>query len=404
MAAYINEPSRRVRVIGSYDTVVVGGGVAGVAAAIAAARAGASVCLLEKEIALGGLATLGNVVLYMHMCDGRGHKVVGGIGAELMKLSTADGFCDIPKPWKRGGSAAGRSKTRLHTIFNPASYMLALEKLILKSGVKLYYDMRFCDVSMDRRSGKVAAVVVESKSGRQAIRCKTVIDCSGDADVCHAAGEPTVSLDTNAPSAWCYAYNGRTLELQKVQAKIDRYARPVKGQKGYRGDDVESLTQQVIDSREMIRRRIARLRRESGRDVHPVAIALLPDLRMTRRLRGSYDLDRADDRKRFSDCIGLIGDWREPGPIWSIPYRCLPAPKVPNLITAGRCISVATNVWDATRVIPACAVTGQAAGTAAAMVVADHGGRFNTLDVAALQVVLQGRKVLMDTDLEPFNR
>jgi len=402
MAGYINEPPRRLRVIGSYDTVVVGGGVAGVAAAVAAGRGGANVCLLEKETALGGLATLGNVVLYMTMCDGRGRKVVGGIGEELMDLSIADGFGDIPKAWKRGGSKAARARTRLHTVFNPASYMLALEKLILASGVKLYYDMRFCGVSKDRRSGKIAAVVVESKSGRQAIRCRTVIDASGDADVCAAAGEPTISLDTNAPSAWCYAYDGRKLQLQKVQGVIDRFARPVKGQKGYRGDDVESLTQQVIDSREMIRKRIARLKRESGRDVYPFAISLLADVRMTRRLRGRYDLDRRDDRKRFDDCIGLIGDWREPGPIWSIPYRCLVAAKTPNLIVAGRCISVANNVWDATRVIPACAVTGHAAGVAAAMVAQRH-GRFSRLDVSALQAALRDRKALLDTDLEPFD-
>jgi len=402
MAGYINEPARRLSVRGSYDIVVVGGGVAGVAAALAAARGGASVCLLEKESALGGLATLGNVVLYMHLCDGRGRKVVGGIGEELMKLSAADGFCDVPKAWKRGGSAAGRAKTRLHTIFNPASYMLALEKLILAAGVKLYYDMRFCDVSMDRRSGRIKAVIVESKSGRQAIRCKSAIDASGDADVCHAAGERTVSLATNAPSAWCYAYNGRTLELQKVQGTIDRYARPVKGQKGYRGDDVESLTQQVIDSRDMIRKRIARLKRESGHDVFPVAISLLPDHRMTRRPRGSYELDRAADRKRFDDCIGLIGDWREPGLIWSIPYRSLVAPKIPNLIVAGRCISVAGNVWDATRVIPACAVTGQAAGAAAAIVAREHGGRFGTLAIPHLQAALHDGRVLLDTDLDAF--
>ena len=91
MSTFVVEPERRVPVTGVYDVVVAGGGIAGVAAAVAAARAGASVCLLDKESALGGLATLGNVITWLPICDGRGRQVIGGLGEELLRLSVIDG-------------------------------------------------------------------------------------------------------------------------------------------------------------------------------------------------------------------------------------------------------------------------------------------------------------------------
>ncbi len=399
MADTIEQPARKVPVWGRFDVVVVGGGVGGVAAALAAARTGASTCLIEKAAALGGLATLGHVVLYTPLCDGCGRQVVGGIGEELMHLSIADGCGEIPPAWREGASAAERAGTRLHTLFNPASYMLALEEVALAAGVTLYYDMRFCDVATDQRSGAITAVVVESKSGRQALRCRTVIDATGDADVCAAAGAQTVSLDTNAWAAWFYTFNGQSLDLHKLQAPFDRFGGPVEGQKGYRGDDVESVTAHLIDSRAEVRKRLAALRADSDGPTPFVAmLPQVPDLRMTRRLVGVYELTRADDHRAFDDGIGLIGDWREPGPIWSIPFRSLRAAAVPNLLAVGRCFSADQTVWDATRIIPGCVVTGQAAGTAAAMAVADTDSRFDSLDVAALREQLRRDGAMLDVN------
>ena len=91
MSTFIQEPAARLNVVASYDVVVVGGGIAGVSAAVSAAREGASVCLLEREYALGGLATLGLVWCYLPLDDGFGHQIMGSIAEELLKLSVADG-------------------------------------------------------------------------------------------------------------------------------------------------------------------------------------------------------------------------------------------------------------------------------------------------------------------------
>ena len=98
-----------------------------------------------------------------------------------------------------------------------------------------------------------------------------------------------------------------------------------------------------------------------------VTLPTMPQLRMTRRLIGEYTLDESELHKEFADSIGLISNWKKRGPIYEIPFRALYSAKVPNLLCAGRCISVTDPMWDISRVIPACAVTGEAAGIAAAI-------------------------------------
>ena len=170
----ILEPQRAIPVIAETDVAIVGGGIAGVAAALAAARLGVRTCLIEKDIALGGLATLGNVIVYLPLCDGRGRQVIGGIGEELLRLSVRDGFHKIPACWEPGGNPEQRRKTRFRVDFNPASFMLDIEELLLKHQVQIWYDTRFCDVV--RKGGRVSALILENKSGRVAMNCRAVVD------------------------------------------------------------------------------------------------------------------------------------------------------------------------------------------------------------------------------------
>ena len=118
---------------------------------------------------------------------------------------------------------------------------------------------------------------------------------------------------------------------------------------------------------------------------------------MTRRLDGAYALDDAEQFQHFDDSIGLTCDWRKAGPVYEIPYRCLVAPNVTNLITADRCISVTTAMWDITRVIPVCSATGEAAGIAAAQGAAS-GTALPALPIGALQQALRAGGVRLHTD------
>ena len=134
--ATIREPARDLRVADSADVVVAGGGVAGIAAAVAAARSGASVLLLERTCTPGGLATAGNVAIYLPICDGRGRQVLGGLAEELLRLSVADlrrevpaaGFFREPAAWRDPAATPGeRAKSgRFQTGFDPAAFSLAL--------------------------------------------------------------------------------------------------------------------------------------------------------------------------------------------------------------------------------------------------------------------------------------
>lgn len=380
--------------------IVVGGGMAGVAAAVAAARNGAAVALLEKECSLGGLATLGNVVIYLPLCDGMGHQVVKGLSEELLKLSVRDRYDKIPSCWTPGGDIQERIHSRYRVQFNPASFMLALEELLLEEGVAVHYDTRFCDVK--KKGAQIAAVVVENKDGRSALLAKTVVDATGDADVCARAGEKTVSLATNTPTAWFFYSDGEDVKLSTVHVPFDGHGQSVStGESGYAGDRACDVTQHVIDSRKLIRKELA-LRAVSSGSVHPLVLPTIPTFRMTRRLKSSIELDEADERKCFPDSIGMTGDWRKPGPVYYLPFRALIGVKTANLIAAGRCISAGT-AWDITRAIPACAVTGEAAGTAAALASHMKSPRFSGIDIHALQAQLRKQKVLLKKQIPLYS-
>lgn len=392
----VHELAREVPVTGAYDVVVVGGGIAGVAAAVAAARNGAATCLIEKEQGLGGLATLGNVVVYLPICDGQGNQVIAGLGEELLKLSVQDGFNPLPACWLPNGDAEQRRKTRYRVTFNPASYILGLEDLVVRSRVKLLYDARFCDVI--REGGHIRAVIVESKSGRTALASRCVVDASGDADVCARAGEKTVSLRTNVAAGWFYTHDRKQLRLVCNSEEFPRDPRQMpKVGRGFAGDDADDVTAQILASRESIRKRLARLREEAkGGPVFPAFLPSIACFRMTRRLEGRVVLQESDNRRWFDDALGMTGDWRKAGPVYFLPLGCLAGVANDNLLTAGRCISADGPAWDVTRVIPTCAVTGEAVGTVAALAARTTAGRVSRLDVPAVQEHLRQQGVLID--------
>ena len=392
----IREPAREVPVVADYDVVVVGGGIAGVAAALAAARNGGSVCLLDKEHGLGGLATLANVIVYLPLCDGCGNQVIGGIGEELLKLSVADGFDSIPECWLPGGDPEQRTRQRYRVRFNPMSYLLALEELVVTEGIRLFYDTRFCEV---RKTGDlIDHVILETKEGRIAFSCRAVVDASGDADVCVRAGEDLVSLQTNVESAWFYYYDGADIKLVPLCKPFPadpRLSPP--GSRGFAGDKVRDVTGHVLDSRAMLRDRLDELRVANPEtSISPVLIPSIPSFRMTRRLRATTELQVDDERRYFDDAIGMTGNWRKSGPIYYLPLSSMTGVRTTNLVVAGRCIASAGVAWDITRVIPTCAVTGEAAGTVAAIAARESEGCIPEVAVPILQERLREQGVIID--------
>lgn len=402
--SHITEPARELLVREGYDVIVAGGGIAGVAAAVAAARNGASVILLERTCALGGLATLGNVIMWLPLCDGRGRQVIGGLPEELLKLSVADlrqnnesaCFIGIPSCWQPGGDPEQRKQIRYQTEFNPAAYLLALEKLIVDAGVKLLYDTRVCAVR--RESNRISHVIVENKSGRSALACRMAVDATGDADVCFLAGEKTEALDSNVLAGWFYYLLENSLHLSML-SNIPSFDGTKTGAQGpfFGGDQAEDVTAHIVGTRDLIRRRLAEIRAEHPHaDPQAILLPTIPCFRMTRRLVGAFSLGERHCHQWFDDAVGLTGDWRRSGPVYAIPWRALCAVNNRNLLTAGRCISADTTIWDATRAIPACALTGAAVGVAAALAVQRSEGNAHSLSVTELQSRLKEQGFILD--------
>jgi hypothetical protein len=131
-------------------------------------------------------------------------------------------------------------------------------------------------------------------------------------------------------------------------------------------------------------------RRETNADIYPTMISSIPQVRMTRRIVGEYTLRDTEIRKYFDNSVGTFSDWRKKGPVYELPFTALYSAQVKNLLVAGRCISVTDDMWDITRVIPVCAVSGEAAGAAAAMC-----RDISKLDISKLQASLveKGAKI-----------
>lgn len=409
--AVIVEPSRELEVLGDYDVVVVGGGIAGVAAALASARGGAKTCLLEKFCALGGLATIGNVIIYLPLCDGRGHQVSAGICEELFRLSVNDEpssrpslrIGPVPSCWERGGDESERAKRRMEVGFNPVTYMYKLERLLLKHHVTILYDTRFAGVL--KGGSAIEAVIIESKGGRQALTARAVVDASGDADVCQASGERTVSVGGNVRCGWYYYVDNGEVKLKCWSQPFSATKSFPQNGRTFRGDSARQVTGQVLESRHLQMQDLEKTRQANpGHDIFPIMTTTMPTHRMTRRLSGAITLRPTSVHRWYDDCVGIISDWRKAGPVYAVPFRALAAVRTGNLITAGRCISSLGDTWDVTRVIPACAVTGEAAGLAAAMLAIQRDGQetgatFAELDVRALQAALRRKGVLLDRHL-----
>lgn len=172
--------SETISAVGKYDVIVAGGGISGVAAALSAARLGKSTLLLEKNTALGGLATIGLINFWVPLCNGRGKQIIKGMAEELLRLSIRYGFDSLSDEWKNG-EPDHPTTNRYVTRYSIGMFALALVDLLHSSGVKILYDSVVSQPVME--DGHCKGLIVDGKSGRQFYEAGMVVDATGDADV-----------------------------------------------------------------------------------------------------------------------------------------------------------------------------------------------------------------------------
>jgi hypothetical protein len=395
MTATWREPPRDLPVVGRPDVLVVGAGSAGLAAAVAAARRGADVLLVERYGFVGGLATFGLINLLLTLDDGCGTQVVAGLCQEIVDRLDQRGDARAPvshewgstdaaavEHWRGWGLIWGAPPdvVRYSVAFDPEAFCDVAIDLLRAAGVRLRLHS-WCAHAY-APDGRIAAVVLESKRGREVVQPRVVIDASGDGDVMVAAGAPFASV-TIPPHLW-FRMGGldapdgvgfRTTAPGRVLVPWGPLARRVDP------TDPEDLTAAELECRDQVRDAIARIH-----EAHPGAwlddVAKMIGITESRRLVGDYVLEKSDGDRRFADSIARTGHWTRREVVFDVPYRTLTTGALRNLLVSGRCISTSRYVHQATKEIPAAIATGEAAGAAGALA---PDGDVHNVDVDALR-------------------
>jgi hypothetical protein len=402
--------------------LVVGGGPAGMSAAIAARRQGADVVLVERYGYLGGLASGGLIVLLLTLDDGNGNQVIAGLCQELVERLEARGACFYPPKGEWGIHddalveryrrwvlvwGSGPHRVRYSVAYDPEEFKYIANTWVAEAGVRLLLHRWASDVVFEldrphgRPAGRVSHVVFTSKAGRQAVRCAQVIDATGDGDVFTLAGERFV-LEQVHP--WLWFRMARVRDVDAAQEArggfFFRTARPVLAlmpwgaaeriERRIDATNPDDLTFAEVECRRMVMDEVERLRAHAPGfdDAYLTDVALTLGITESRRLHGAHVLARDEVDHIFADTIASTGHWTKYGAVYHIPYRSLLPVRASNLLATGRCISVDHRVHHATKEIPACFATGEAAGIAAALA-AGAATSVQEVDVPSLQRALR---------------
>jgi flavin-dependent dehydrogenase len=404
------------------DVLVVGGGPAGVAAAVSAARQGAKVFLAEATACLGGLGTSGMVPAFMQFTDGV-NFLAGGIGEEILN-----------KMWEYGGKIEGSEYS-----IKVEALKRVYDDIVTEAGVDFTLHTQM--VAVDAEDGLVNYVVFAAKSGMFAVKAKIYIDGTGDGDLCAWAGAEYEKGDENGEmmagtlcSLWAnidwdrvVRPDNRRLE-EAIKDKIftyeDRHLSGIwrtgktlgGGNIGHTydvdGTDERSLTKSLIWGRKSMTEfeRYYREYLDGYEEMELAATGAILGIRESRRIMGDYVmvLDDFINRASFDDEIGRyaypvdihpsdtsVEGFKKfekeyhnlrykDGESYGIPYRALTPKGLQNVLVAGRCVSCDRYMQSSIRVMPGCYITGQAAGVAAAMA-AEKNTDTRGIDIKELQ-------------------
>lgn len=399
------EVKKRVPLKGSYDVIVAGGGVAGVAAAVSASRMGKKVLLIEKTICLGGLATIGLINLFVPLCNGRGVQIIKGMAEELFQLSIRYGYDTVPQCWKDG--APQKDSPRYITRFSVPIFTLALTELVHNENVSLLFDSVVSEVVME--GGRCKGVVVVNKSGYEYYTAKMFIDTTGDGDLMFRGGVPTVqgrnfhTFSMHAASVEdCEktAQNGNFAHLQHWAgggtANLYGGGHP-EGKPYWLGTNAADVTNYVVENHIEALNKLKQDKNKAARDV--LRIPTMPQFRTTRHIDGNYTLKESDAYRHFSDSVGAISDFDRRDYLYEIPFGTMVRDGFCNIITAGRSAAGEGYAWDVLRVIPPAIISGQAAGVACAQAIDDNRPVYG-IDISRLQKTLASQNVLIHFDDE----
>lgn len=377
----VTEPARQIPVLAETDVLVIGGGPAGTAAAIAAARTGAGTYLVERYNHLGGLWTGGLVLplLSTHAVDRqkRTRQVIFGIGGEMAKR-----LKDL-----------GMSIHDVNPVIDPEAGKYVLDEMVREAGVKMLYHTWGAQAFMEGNT--IRGVFVESKSGRMVILARVVIDCTGDGDVFHWAGEGYEEMK------YYIGLVHRLGNIDRIDRKKAGYVprelgdeTPIAsvhwvnmhGEDDQSGTDIHTLSRLQMDYRRAIWESVQKIRLTPGHEqVFLLDTASQLGVRMSRIVEAEYKLTLEDTMsyKSFVDVIGISGAWttmlykgkkvpKTERPYWQIPYGSLIPKKTENLLVAGRCFCFERELVEDTRIIGTCLITGHGAGAAAGLAVKER--------------------------------
>ncbi len=421
-APTLHEDARELGVLARADVLVVGGGTAGVAAAIAASRAGARVVLAEASSSLGGLATNGLIALLLTLDDGRGKQVIAGLCQELVERMTALGgaFAPPPEHWGRRdpelvaryarlglvwGGARADHVVRYSVAYDPEIMREVLNALATEAGVEVLFHVWGARALLDAR--RIVGVAFESRAGRQAITADVVIDATGDGHVLASAG---CAFELERVQPWLWFRIGGVTDVDAAiaaGAPIFRTTNPgqallpwgsmTRADRKIDATDPRELSYAELACRRLVMEEFRGLRAKFPelRDAHLCEIARLIGVTESRRLVGRHVLRRDERQKPLPDAIAITGHWTKYGAVYAIPYGCLVPNERENLLVTGRCISVDHQTHNATKEIPPALATGEAAGVAAGMAL-ERNGRVAEVDVGALQARLRARGAIVD--------
>lgn len=385
------QPRHEVPVISETDVLVVGGGCAGVMAALSAARTGARTTLVERYGCFGGLWTGGLVLVVLATHSGPNDKMtkcIRGIGDELLER-----HLKIP------GGVINQAPGKRNPTSDPEATKYVMAEMLREAGVEMFLESWATNAIMDGHT--IKGVLFESKSGCRAIKAKVVVDATGDGDVYGAAGAEHVRHIHRIGLVSRLGGVDR-IDVSKMTGKKTPKARsntPIPSVKwvnmqGPQGDclDVRTLTQSQLDGRHAVWEKLKAIQQTPGHEqVFLLDTASQIGIRASRTLKGLFEVNIEDAlaNKKYPDVIAIGGGYKFVGDrACQMPYGSLVPVKVDNLLATGRCVAADNLMLNYTRLIGPCLVTGHAAGAAAGLAV-DVKCRPRDVDVPKLQALLK---------------